>query len=397
MAYSTLDGIATHPDVTLVAVAEVDSARLDRLKQKYADVRVYDDWRRMLDKERKNIDIACIGTPDHMHAPMAMTSMLHGIHVYVQKPLTHDIHEARQLAVVARKKRLVTQMGIQNHSNREYRTAVELIRRQTIGKIKEVHSWSNKKWGDLDPMPDRSDPVPPNLNWDQWLGVAAKRPFISDSYYHPSNWRKRIDFGTSTFGDMGCHIFDPVFGGLELTAPISVRSEGPPPRQHNWAINDEIHYVFPGTVHTEGKIVNVSWYDGDARPPESVMELLGSVKAPQQGSIFVGTNGVMLLPHLAMPTLLPLERFRDVAVPEFETNNHYHQFADAVLGKGKATAAFDYSGPLTEAVLLGPVATRFPQTKLEWNSAAVRFSNSTEAGTYLRHRYRAGWNVKGLG
>jgi predicted dehydrogenase len=397
MAYSTLDGIASHANVTLACVAEVDSARLARVKQKYPDVRVYDDWRQMLDKERKNIDIACVGTPDHMHAPMAMSSMDRGLHVYVQKPLTHDLHEARQLAAMARKKKLVTQMGIQQHSSREYQTAVRVIQGGAIGKVKEVHSWSNKKWGDTEPMPDRSDAVPAGLNWDQWLGVAAARPFIGGEYYHPSNWRKRIDFGTSTFGDMGCHIFDPVFGSLELTAPITVRSEGPAPRQHSWAINDVIHYVFPGTRHTEGKTVNISWYDGDERPPKEVLDLLGSRKAPAQGSIFIGSKGIMLLPHTAMPVLLPEEQFQGFEMPQVEAANHYHQFVDAVLGNGKTSTAFDYSGPLTEAVLLGPVGTRFPQTTLEWNAAKLKFANSADAQELVRRQYRAGWHVKGLG
>lgn len=397
MAYYTLDGIARHADVTLTAVAEVDATRLDKVKEKFPAVRVYDDWRRMLDKEHRNIDIACIGTPDHMHAPMAMSAMERGLHVYVQKPLTHDIHEARQLAAMARKKKLVTQMGIQVHSSREYRTAVAAIQGGAIGKVKEVHSWSNKKWGDLEPMPDRSDPVPAGLNWNQWLGVAAARPFVGGEYYHPSNWRKRIDFGTSTFGDMGCHIFDPVFGSLQLTAPLSVRSEGPAPSQHSWAINDIIHYVFPGTQYTDGKTVNITWYDGDERPPKDVLDLLGSVKAPSQGSIFIGAKGVMLLPHVGMPLLLPLEQFRNFEMPEEEAANHYFQFVDAVMGKGKTSAGFDYSGPLTEAVLLGPVATRFPQTTLEWNAAKMTFKNSAEASALVRRPYRAGWHVKGLG
>jgi len=397
MAYSTLDGIATHPNITLTCVAEVDATRLERVKQKYPKARVYDNWRRMLDKERRNIDIACVGTPDHMHAPMAMSAMERGWHVYAQKPLTHDIHEARQLAAMARKRRLVTQMGIQVHSNREYRTAVAAIQGGAIGKVKEVHSWSNKKWGDTEPMPDRSDAVPAGLNWDQWLGVAAARPYIGGGYYHPGNWRKRIDFGTSTFGDMGCHIFDPVFGSLELTAPVSVRSEGPAPGQHSWAIDDVIHYVFPGTQYSDGKTVAITWYDGDERPPKEVTDLLGSVKVPGQGSIFIGAKGVMLLPHVGMPVLLPMEQFRDFEMPQMETANHYHQFVDAVLGKGRASAGFDYSGPLTEAVLLGPVATRFPQATLEWNAGKMKFGNSAEADALVRRQYRAGWHVKGLG
>jgi predicted dehydrogenase len=331
-----------------------------------------------------------------MHAPIAMSAMRMGIPVYVQKPLAHNIHEIRHLTEYARKKNLVTQMGIQVHSRTEYRTAVALVQSGAIGKVKEVHSWSEKKWGDPEMMPDRKDEVPPNLDWNQWLGVAESRPYIGNAYYHPGNWRKRIDFGTATFGDMGCHIIDPVFGALGLTAPVSVRSEGPAPTQHNWALNSVIHYVFPGTAVTEGKTVNVTWYDGDERPPQEVQALIGSQKMPGQGSIFIGTKGVMLLPHTAMPVLLPEDQFRDFAMPKQESVHHYHQFVDAVLGKEKTTASFDYSGPLTESVLLGPLATRFPKTTLEWNSKKMKFTNSAEATRLVKRQYRDGWKVKGL-
>ena len=180
-----------------------------------------------------------------MHGPIAMSALQLGKHVYCQKPLTHDLFETRQLTQVARQKKLATQMGIQIHSSREYVTAVRLVQDGAIGKVKEVHTWSNKKWGDMSARPDRSDPVPEGFDWDFWLGVCAERPFIGNAYYHPGNWRKRLDFGTGTFGDMGCHIYDPVFKSLELTAPLSVRSEGPTPNQWNWAINAVIHYVFP--------------------------------------------------------------------------------------------------------------------------------------------------------
>src|SRR6478672_3879003 len=186
MAYVTLQQIARNPNVTLVAAAEVDSGRTGQLKQNFPDAKVYQDWREMLKKEKKNVDIACIGTPDHMHAPMAMSAMREGIHVYVQKPLAHDIYEIRKLTEYARKKKLVSQMGIQVHSSREYQTAVQVIHSLAIGKVKEVHSWSNKKWGDMTPMPDRNDPVPAGFDWDGWLGVMAKRPYIGDEYYHPA-------------------------------------------------------------------------------------------------------------------------------------------------------------------------------------------------------------------
>lgn len=395
MAFFTLDGLARHPKVKLVCVAEVDSARLDQLKAKYPDARVYPDWRQMLDKEKRNLDAVCVGTPDHMHAPMAMSAMRLGLPVYQQKPMAHSIYEVHMLTAMARKKNLVTQMGIQIHSTREYKSAVQLIQSGTIGKIKEVHSWSEKKWGDSDPLPQRTDPVPATFNWDRWIGVAQPRPFIAD-VYHPVNWRKRIDFGTATFGDMGCHILDPVFGALGLAAPLSVRSEGAAPNAQSWALDSVIHYVFPGTSVTEAKTVPITWYDGDARPPQEIQALAGSRKLPGQGSLFIGTKGVMLLPHIGVPLLLPEDRFKDFEMPRLETVNHYHQFVEAVMGNGKTTTSFDYSGPLTEAVLLGPLATRFPKTTLQWNSAKLKFSNSPEANHHVRTKYRDGWQVKGL-
>ncbi|HWR54504.1 MAG TPA: Gfo/Idh/MocA family oxidoreductase [Bryobacteraceae bacterium] len=395
MAFFTLHGIARHKRVKLACVADVDTAQFARVKAQYPEAKLHQDWRAMLEQEHKNLDIACVGTPDHMHAPIAMSAMQRGLHVYVQKPLTHDIYEARKLQETARKKKLVTQMGIQIHSSAEYQTAVQLVRTGAIGKVKEVHAWSEKKWGDLTPVPDRQDPVPATLNWDEWLGTAAARPYLA-RYYHPADWRKRIDFGTGTFGDMGCHIYDPVFDALQLTAPLSVRSEGPAPTEHNWAVNAVIRYVFPGTPFTAEKTVNVTWYDGDERPPAEVKALIGNVRMPGQGSIFIGTNGVMLLPHIGKPVLLPQEQFKDFSVPVLEPANHYFQFVDAVLGTAKASTAFDYSAPLTEVVLLGPVATRFPKTTLEWNAAKMKFENVREANRYIRRKYRSGWKFKGL-
>jgi predicted dehydrogenase len=395
MAWATLSGIASHPNVTLVCAADVDSARFDRIKGKYPNARLYGDWRQMLAKEGKNLDAVCVGTPDHMHAPQAMSAMRMGLHAYVQKPLAHDLYEIRKLTETARKRKLITQMGIQVHSSREYQVAVDLVHSGAIGKVKEVHAWSNKKWGDTAPLPDRTDPVPATLNWNEWLGVCAERPYIQ-GVYHPGNWRKRKDFGTATFGDMGCHIYDPVFGALALTAPLSVRSEGPVPSKQSWAVNAVIHYVFPGTAYTEGKTVRVTWYDGDERPGADIQALIGTQRMPGQGSILIGTKGVMLLPHVGLPILLPEEKYKDFPMPRIEALDHYHQFVEAVRGNGKTSTSFDYSGPLTESVLLGPVATHFPKTTLEWNAAKLKFRNSKEATQLVRRKYRAGWNIKGL-
>lgn len=395
MAYATLHGIGTHSKVKVACVAEVDSARLTNLKRNYDSAKVYDDWRQMIDKEHKNLDIACVGTPDHMHAANAVAAMQHGLHVYVQKPLAHDLFEIRKMTELARKKKLVTQMGIQQHSNAAYKMAAMVVQSGAIGKVKEVYSWSEKKWGDTDPLPDRKDPVPETLNWDLWLGVCSPRPYLR-GYFHPGNWRKRVDFGTATFGDMGCHIFDPVFSALKLTAPVSVRSEGPAPSRDNWAVNTIIEYVFPGTAYTDAKTVSLYWFDGDERPPKHIQALVGPKPIPGQGSIFVGTKGSMLLPHTAPPSLFPADSFKDFTLPAAETTNHYHEFVDAVLGKTKTSTPFDYAGPLTESVVLGPVATRFPKTTLEWNAAKLKFRNSQGASHVVRREYRAGWKVKGL-
>lgn len=396
MGASDLNSFAHHSFVRVVAVADVDLPRAEAWRQKFPQIRVYQDWRQLLDRER-DLDSLNISTPDHMHAPIAMAAMQRGLHVYVQKPLTHDVYEARQLTrMAARHQSRVTQMGIQIQSLAEYRQAVAVLRSGWIGKVREVHLWSDKEWGDPTPLPDRRDPVPPGLDWDGWLGVAAWRPFIGDGYYHPGNWRRRLDFGTGTLGDMGCHIFDPVFSGLELTAPLTLRSEGPAPNAWNWANNARIEYLFPGTRYTAGPTVKVTWYDGQQRPPREVLQRLEGEPLPAQGSLCVGTEGVMLLPHIGRPRLFPRSRFEGARLPEVEGTNHYTQFLEAVRGRGRTTAGFAYAGPLTETVLLGCLATHFPQTTLEWDAERLRFRNLAEANQFLRRTYRRGWTVRGL-
>jgi predicted dehydrogenase len=398
MAAADVLTLVNHPNVELVACAEVDTARGKRVKERFAGskLKIYQDWREMLDREGKNLHSANIGTPDHMHAPMAVSAMQLGLHVYVQKPLAHDLYETRRLAELAREKKLITQMGIQIHSTAYYRIGVEVIQSGAIGKIKEAHLWSDRNWGDADPVPARTDPIPAGLNWDAWLGVCRSRPFLA-GYYHPGNWRKRVDFGTGSLGDMGCHIFDPVFEALGLGAPLSVRNEGPRASKDNWALNEEIHYVFPGTKYTEGKTVNFTWYDGKARPPKHILALLGDVKFPSNGSICVGTKGAMLLPHVGLPVLLPKPQFKDYKLPRNNGSSHQNQFIDAILGKGRTSAPFDYAGPLTEAVLLGALSTLFSQTTLEWDSKNLKVKSLPEADRYIRRAYRKGWEVKGLG
>ncbi|MGN6554082.1 MAG: Gfo/Idh/MocA family protein [Verrucomicrobiota bacterium] len=395
MALGDLTVIGNCKGVEMVAICDVDLDQTIEARKLFPNARVYQDWRELLDKEGKNIDSVNVSTPDHMHAPIAVSAMQLGKHVYGQKPLAHDIYEVRRMVEIAQKKKLVTQMGIQIHAASPYRTGVRLVQDGAIGKVKEVHSWCPKSWGDTAVRPDRSDAVPVNFNWDLWLGVCADRPFLGQEYYHPSNWRKRLDFGTGTLGDMGCHIFDPVFEALGLAEPISVRSEGPAPNEWNWALNGEVHYQFKGTKLTDSNVLPITWYDGTATPPAHIIALLEGAERPNTGSIFVGTEGAMLLPHYSRPSLYPAEKFKDYEFPEVRETSHWGQFVKACMGQGKTAADFTYSGPLTETILLGGIASRFPQTTLGWNARKMKF-NVREANQFVRRKYRKGWATDGL-
>lgn len=390
MAWADINEICKYKEVELVAVADVDVNQTVELRKKFPSTRVYRDWRELLDKEGKRLDSVNVSTPDHMHAPIAMSAMQLGKHVYGQKPLAHDLYEVRRMTEYARRQKVVTQMGIQIHSTQMYRLGVLLVQAGTIGRIKEVHSWCPKSWGDSGELPSTTDPVPAGFDWDLWLGVCQTRPFIGNGYYHPANWRKRLDFGTGTFGDMGCHIFDPVFNALGLRSPLTVRSEGAAPNKWNWALDSRIQYVFPGNKLTEERRLPVTWYDGAQKLPAEVLKLLEGDEQPNSGSIFVGTEGTMVLPHISQPILYPDKKYKNFKLPEASGEDHWGQFVQACLGKNRTTANFDYAGPLTEAVLLGGVASRFPQTTLEWDGRALKF-NLPEANQYIRREYRAGW------
>jgi predicted dehydrogenase len=395
MAWSDLTQLAHFKRLHLLAVAEVDLSRTAELKKQFPSTRIYQDWRELLDVEGSRLDSVNVSTPDHMHAPIAMSALQLGKNVYCQKPLAHDLYEVRKLTEFARWKGVVTQMGIQIHSSSFYRMAALLVQAGAVGRIKEVHSWVGSCWGDTTPRPEVSDAVPTGFDWNLWLGVCAERSFIGKEYYHPSTWRKRLDFGTGTLGDMACHIFDPVFKSIGLTAPISVRSEGSGPNKWNWPVDSEVHYVFPGTAYTADKTLPVTWYDSSRRPPSDIRALLEGDDLPGAGSIFVGTQGVLVLPHVARPMLYPDKKFKDLKFPEVAEENHWGRFVDACLGGARTTANFDYSGPLAETVLVGTVALRFPKTTLHWNAPALNFTEA-EANQFIRRQYRSGWTVKGL-
>lgn len=385
--------LSGHKKVKVVALCDVDAKRLEVSAKHHPDATQFTDWREMLAKMGDKIDAVHVSTPDHTHAPATMSAIRLGKHVYCQKPLCHDVYEARQVRLAAAKQGVVTQMGIQIHSDSAYRTAVALIRKGAIGKVKQVYSWSSKRWG-YDGDAPTAAPVPDYLQWDFWIGTAPMRPYAQGKY-HPAMWRCWVDFGSGTMGDMGIHILDPVFSALGIRTPIEIISSSPPPPRDSFALENTVVYTFPETEFTAGPL-QLTWMDGGRFPDTTGWPLPEGMKLPGQGSMFIGEDGYMLLPHIGKPQLLPGDKFKDYKVEPVAGENHWHQWANACLGEGKASANFDYAGPLTESLLLGVIANRFPQQKLVWDTDAVCITNSEQANAMVRRTYRKGWEVPGL-
>ena len=395
MGAGDLGSIAGHSSVNVAALCDVDANNLASAAKRFPNAKTFSDFRVMFDQMADQIDAVVVSTPDHTHAPAAMSGLNLGKHVYCQKPLTHEVYESRRLREVAEAKKLVTQMGIQVHASNQYRMATHIIQSGAIGKVREVHAWSNKNWGyDGGPI-QGMDSVPQQLSWDAWLGTAAERPY-KQGVYHQSNWRKLIDFGTGTLGDMGVHIFDTPYRALQLTAPNWVKTTCRAPTGVGHPEKNKVEYEFPGTKHTTDTLRWV-WYDGTFAPPvDQDFGLPKGQALPGQGALFVGEKGSCLLPHVADPQLFPADKFAGYERPQLPPLDHYHQWVDACLGKTETSAHFGYGGALTEALLLGVIANRFPDTKLEWDAKNLKITNLDEANKLIRRTYRAGFEVENL-
>jgi predicted dehydrogenase len=387
-ALSDIRAFSSHPAFSLVAVADTDLARTEQVKKLFPDVRVYQDWREMFRKEEQNIDSVNVSTPDHMHAAIALSAMKMGKPVYVQKPLALTIRETRVLALYARKRGIVTQMGIQISSHETQRVTELMIQQGAVGRIREVHTFCDKAWGDTNPIPAGSDPVPATLDWDAWIGVGEPRPFKA-GVYHPGNWRKRIGFGTGTLGDMGCHIFSTPLRGLGLSLPRQVTSHGPAPVYGSWPMQSKFHYVFGGTPYTASDSLDFWWYDGQERPPQNIVDAVGG-KLPSSGAVLIGTEGAILLPHIDFPSLHPQTKFAEYQDPKVAPRNHYHEFLDAVLsGPGtRCSANLDYAALLTEVVLLGTLACHQPDRTLTYDIEGMEFEGERHASRGFSRKYR---------
>ena len=396
-SWSDLQAIASHGSVNVVALCDVDTARMTKAAEKFPNARKYQDWREMLEAEGDKLDSVHVAVPDHMHAPISMAAMEKGKHVYCEKPLTHEVDEARKMRLLAEKSGVVTQMGNQIQSHSEYRSGVHAIKSGIIGKVKELYAWSGARFP-YNGRPEGEDPIPKTLDWDKWLGVAPERPFKS-GIYHSFNWRGWRDFGGGGLSDFGCHILDSPFKALDLTAPISVKAtvdakwlENEKQRGENFADWEKIEYVFPGTEFTSGDTIAVTWFDGLKQPPREVFGFeKDSRKIPGGGSLFIGEKGRLMLPHIAFPQLVPYRLNKETKIENVGQRNHYHSFVDACLGKGKTTSHFGFAGPLTEAVMLGHIANRFPGTRLTWDSETMHFPFFAEASRFVSRDYRTGW------
>jgi predicted dehydrogenase len=371
----------------IVALCDVDWRHAAGTFKRYPKAKKYRDFRRMLEKEDKNIDAVVVATPDNIHAVATMMAIKMGKHVYCEKPLAHDVFEVRKVTEAARKHNVMTQMGIQIHAGNTVKLVVEIIKSGMIGKVRRVDIWSNKNWGG-GTRPKETPAVPETLDWNLWLGPAPWRPY--HPAYLPGNWRRWWDFGTGTLGDMGCHIIDPVFWALDLGYPVSVEAKPGKFNKETYPQKTIVRWEFP--ARGDLPPATVTWYDGANSPPRP-KELEG--RWAGQGGLYYGEKGTILAPHMGGPRLIPESKMEDFKHPEQflpRDVNRYQEWVRACKGGPKPLANFDYSGPLTETILLGNVAARAGK-KMYWDGPKLKVTNAPEANEYLKRKYRQGWTL----
>jgi predicted dehydrogenase len=365
-----------------VGLCDVDDRRLGKAGERLPQARKYNDFRKMFDQLDHQIDAVIVATPDHIHAPASVMAMKMGKHCYCEKPLTHTVAEARTMAQIAAQKGLATQMGTQIHAGNNYRRVVEIIRSGAIGPVREVHVWVGKGWGG-GKRPTDKPPVPSHLHWDLWLGPAPYRPYHRT--YLPAQWRRWWDFGEGTLGDMACHYMDLPFWALDLRYPDTIEAEGPPVDPETCPTGLIVRYEHPS--RGDRPPVKLTWYDGNRAPG-----VVAGHKVRGSGVMFVGAKGEMFADYGGYQ-LYPKAKFANFEPPPQSIPNsigHHAEWIKACKEGTPTTCNFDYSGALTEAVLLGNVAYRTGK-KIEWDAKNLKVTNCPEAAQYLSYKYRSGW------
>jgi predicted dehydrogenase len=387
----------------IVALCDVDDERGANTYAKYPNAARYRDFRVMLDKQ-KDIQAVIVATPDHTHAAAAMAAMQLGKHVYVQKPLTRTVGEARKLTEAARRYKVATQMGNQGHSKEELRLICEWIWDGAIGPVREVHCWTNRPvWPQGIDRPQDTPPVPASLDWDLWVGPSPMRPY--HPCYLPFNWRAWQDFGAGALGDMGCHVMDAAFSALKLRYPVAVEASVSEVVKEMWrkVVNREtypissiVRYTFP--ARGDMPAVKLIWYDGGLKP-ERPEELEPGREIPESGTIFVGEKGKLMCgtysdsPRLIPETKMQAYQRPPKTLPRVPRAAHEQNWIDACKGGEPACSNFEYSGPFTETVVMGNLAIRFPGKKLEWDGENMRVTNLETANEFVTAKYREGWSL----
>ena len=388
----------------IVALCDVNSKNLDLAAVKAPNAKKFRDFRKMYDELKDTeFDAVLVGTLEHAHAFATMPALRRKKHVYCEKPLTRDVHEARIVTEAAKAAGVATQMGTQIHATNNYRRVVELVQSGAIGPVREVHVWVSRAWGWQSPedaaanhdvtstqeRPKETDPVPPELDWDLWIGPAPFRPF--NNIYWPGHKSYRWwDFGNGTMSDLGSHWNDLPFWALNLDAPLTIEASGPPP-------HPEIAPASMSATYTYGARgamppVKLTWYQGQMKPPQWQEKIIPAWA--DSGVLFVGDKG-MLVSTYSKHALLPEKQFEGF-VPPSETIppsiGHHLEWIQACKTGSPTTCNFAYSGRLTEANHLGNVAYRAGK-KLEWDTAAMRIPNAPDAERFLRREYRKGWTL----
>ena len=394
----------------IVALCDVDDDYAAKTFQEHPGAKTYRDFREMLDRQ-KDIEAVVIATPDHSHAAIAVAAMQAGKHVYVQKPLTHSIHEARVLTETARRCKVMTQMGNQGHSGEGARLVCEWIAAGAIGTVRDVHAWTNRPvWpqGIEVERPAETPPVPAKLDWDRWIGPAPFRPYHPT--YHPNRWRAWWDFGTGSLGDLGCHILDPVFWALKLPPPVSVEGcistywgefwKKTEPKNETFPRSTIVRYKFPAG---DGQpLLTLTWWDGGLTPPRpDELEQGREMGDADGGVLFIGDRGTLMCGcYGRSPRLIPETRMREFKrpapslprVPGGE-DGHEKDWIRACKDGRPSCSNFEYAGPMTEMILLGNLAVRFPDRRLLWDGVKMEVTNDPAASQYVRRTYREGWTL----
>jgi predicted dehydrogenase len=387
----------------IVGLCDVSEKRGGGSFKKFSKAKVYKDYRKMLDELDKSIDAVTVSTPDHVHAPASMKAMKMGKHVFCQKPLCHNVEEARIVAKTAREQGVATVMGIQGHCYEGPRLVREWVQAGKLGPVREVHYWTNRPiWPQDIDAPKDTPPVPDYLDWNLWLGPASERPYHPD--YAPFKWRGWWDFGCGALGDIGCHAMDAAFWALDLGSPEVIEAEMSGMHKDTAPKWSTITYQFP--ARGDMPPVKVVWRDGVGKgnqPPPRPEELEKGRKLPGNigGQLIVGDKAtVMAGVYCRSPRIIPETKMREMledrppeTIPRVPKGSVYREFIRACKGGPKCGANFtDYAAPLTEMVLLGNLAVRTGK-RIEWDGAKSICTNVPEANQYLSREHRKGWEV----